>query len=419
MVAQAPGSGNSGQGNQGGSGSPGGSSGQGNSNQGSTTTTSSQSQQSQSLTTTNPFAASTTTASPTSTSTSTSKSGVQKGVIIGGVVGGLAALLVLALIAIWCLQRRKKRQLAAKNGTAQPVTYSGLNSAFAGVPFRNSQQNLSPQQTQSLLPGAAQYSQHDSTHSSNPGLGIRGGASSIPMTSSADTDLFLPTYTESQASVHSSPVIGQLHAPQYSPIDANVSPLSSRAPTNLHNISPQTTGAPTMHNISPQTTGGPSMLARDTMGFPVDQDFEMIRLTEPVPHIPVPIVAPIPRHPLVHQDSLERQVRAGMVTSPSPVPSTLEPVNPARLRILSQGTSRESPILGNDPTHVRILPQGTGSSIGVSASGLGGGLNRNDTQRTVSSVSSMGQSIISDGALERMGIGAGVNPTPKPAPYPH
>lgn len=414
MVAQAPGSGSPGQGNQGGSG------GQGNSIQGSTTTTtSSHSQQSQTSTTTNPFAASTTTASSTSTSTSTSKSGVQKGAIIGGVVGGLAALLVLSLIAIWCLQRRKKRQLAAKNGTAEPVTYSVLNSAFAGVPFRNSQQNLSPQQTQSLLPGAAQYGQHDSTNSSNAGLGIRGGASSMPMTSSADTDLFLPTYAESQASVHSSPVIGQLHTPQYSPIDATVSPLSSRALTNLHNISPQTTGAPPLQNISPQTTGGPSMIARDTMGFPVEQDFEMVRLTEPVPHIPVPIVAPIPRHPLVHQDSLERQVRAGMVTSPSPALSTLGPVNPARLRILSQGTPRESPILGNDPTHVRILPQGTGSTIGLGASGLGGGLNRNDTQRTVSSVSSMGLSIISDGALERMGVGAGVNPTPKPAPYPH
>jgi hypothetical protein len=386
MVAQAPGSsGSQGQGNQGGAG-------QGNTNQGSTTTTTSQSQQP--TTTSNPFAASTTAHSPTSTSTSTSSSaGVQKGAIIGAVVGGVVALLVLALLATWCLQRRKKRQLAAKNGTAEPVTYTGLNSAFAGVPFRHSGQNLSPQQTQSLLQGAGQ---HGNTH--NTGLGIRGGASNIPMTSSADTDLFLPTYAESQAanSVHSSPTIGHLHTPQYSPIESNVSPLSTRAPTNPHNISPQTTG------------GASSLTARDTMGFPVEQDFEMVRLTEPVPHIPVPIVSPIPRHPLVQQDSLERVVREGMVPSPSPAMSTLQPINPARLRVMSQETPRESPVLGNDPTHVRLLPEGTGSTI------QGGGLMRNNT---VSTVSSMGQSIISDGALERMGVGA-YNPKP-PTSYPH
>jgi hypothetical protein len=400
MVAQAPGQGNQGQG---GSGSQ-----QGQGSPTSTTTT----LQTQSTTTTNPFAASTTSKAPTATSTSTAtSSGVSKGVLIGGIVGGIGVLIVLAVLAICCLQRRKKRQLAAKQNTAETVSYSGLNSAFAGVPFRHSQ-NLSPQQTQSLLPGAAQ---HGSTHSSS-GSAMRGGASSMQMTSSADTDLFLPTYAESQAanSVHSSPVVGhQLHTPQYSPIETNVSPLSTRAPVALH-------------NISPQTTGGGYSIARDTMGFPLEEDFEMIRLTEPVPQTPVSIVAPIPRHPLVQQDSLERVVREGMGSSPSPAMSTLEPaVNPARLRVLSQNTPRESPILGNDPTHVRLLPQGTGSTSsgpmvmtgGGLGLGLGGGLSRNDTQRTVSTVSSMGPSVISDTELDRMGVGAPVNPTPKPGMY--
>ncbi len=73
-----------------------------------------------------------------------------------------------------------------------------------------------------------------------------------------------------------------------------------------------------------------------------------------------------------------------------PEPSNL---NPARLRVLSQEMLRESPILGLNS--VRIAPDATTNHD----------IRRNDTQRTVSSVSSMGMSVVSDGELERLGVG--------------
>jgi hypothetical protein len=170
-------------------------------------------------------------------------------------------------------------------------------------------------------------------------------------------------------------------------------------------ISPQTTGASVMvrpHSavsertqmLTPQPTGVtlPILLpqhTRDTMGFPIEQ--EEIRLA---PAMPTTIVSPVPRHPLVHQDSLERVVRQGLMPSESPEPSNL---NPGRLRVLSQEMPRESPILGLNS--VRIAPQPAAN----------GGVRRNDTQRTVSSVSSLGISVVSDGELERLGVGVGVD----------
>ena len=169
-------------------------------------------------------------------------------------------------------------------------------------------------------------------------------------------------------------------------------------------ISPQTTGASVMvrphtavseqtQMLTPQPTGVtlPVLLpqhTRDTMGFPIER--EEIRL---VPAMPTTIVSPVPRHPLVHQDSLERVVRQGLRPSESPEPSNL---NPDRLRVLSQEMPRESPILGLNS--VRMAPQAA----------VNDGVRRNDTQRTVSSVSSMGVSVVSDGELERLGVGVGI-----------
>jgi hypothetical protein len=354
---------------------------------------------------------------PTSTSTS---SGVHKGAIIGGIVGGLAGLLLISLLGVWLLNRRKKRQSGATTRKTQPVTYTSLNSVFRGVRFNRSN-SQSPHD--SLLP-QSQVSQ--SPNSNLSGVALRGGAASYGQRDSgSETDNLPPSYAESQmrASVAS---LGRVRAPRRASSDTIVSPLSPSIPEDAHPISPQTTGTSTYMSlqqlwhtneppaISPQTPGAsaiirshtsvseqtqgltpqptetmPALLpqrTRDTMGFSMGP--EEIRLPPAMPTI----VAPVPRHPLVQQDSLERVVREGLTPSESPEPSNL---NPARLRVLSQEMPRESPILGLNS--VRIAPDATSNNF----------VRRNDTQRTVSSVSSMGISVVSDGELERLGVGVG------------
>jgi hypothetical protein len=357
--------------------------------------------------------------SPTSTSIS---SGVHKGAIIGSIVGGVASLLLISLLGVWLLQRRKQRQNGARARKTRPITYAGLNSVFRGVPF-NRTSSQSPHN--SLLP-QPQVSQ--GSNSSLSGVALRGGAASYGQhESGSEMDNLPPSYAESQMSA-SMTSLGRLHTTQRTNSDTSVSPLSSRAPGDAHTISPQTTGATYMSlqrlwatnespTISPQTTGASVMVrphtavseqtqmltpqptgvtlpvllpqhTRDTMGFPIER--EEIRL---VPAMPTTIVSPVPRHPLVHQDSLERVVRQGLRPSESPEPSNL---NPDRLRVLSQEMPRESPILGLNS--VRMAPQAA----------VNDGVRRNDTQRTVSSVSSMGVSVVSDGELERLGVGVGI-----------
>ena len=190
--------------------------------------------------------------------------------------------------------------------------------------------------------------------------------------------------------------------------------MSVRHPdgTPTTGISPQTTGGeiPFMMpqhtrdtGISPQTTGGeiPLMMSqnmRDTMGFPVDgSDIGIHRTSTPG----FPIVAPVPRHPLVHQDSLERVVREGMNATPElQGVNMLGPRNGPAGRVLSQELMRESPVLGQlNPVRLQ----------GATAPGnLGGGVQRFESQRTVSSVSSMGISVVSDTELERLGVGSRV-----------
>jgi hypothetical protein len=138
---------------------------------------------------------------------------------------------------------------------------------------------------------------------------------------------------------------------------------------------------------------------RDTMGFPVDgSDIGLNRLSTPG----LPIVAPIPRHALVHQDSLERVVREGMMNGTPELQdvSLLGPRNGPTGRVLSQELMRESPILGLNPVRMQGAP----------TSNVGGGVQRFESQRTLSSVSSMGISVVSDTELERLGVGSRSRP---------
>jgi hypothetical protein len=64
-------------------------------------------------------------------------------------------------------------------------------------------------------------------------------------------------------------------------------------------------------------------------------------------------------------------------------------------------TTNESPLLGEGSL---TFPQTAVSGAGGVNNGLGVG--RMNTQRTVSTVSSMGISVVSDGELERLGVGS-------------
>jgi hypothetical protein len=370
-------------------------------------------------TTTSSTTAHTSTLSSHSSPTSNSASpGVHKSAIIGGIVGGVAGLLLISLLGVWLLNRRKKRQSGARARKTQPVTYSSLNSVFRGVPFNRSN-SQSPHD--SLLP-QSQVSQ--SSNSNLSGVVLRGGAASYGQRDSgSETDNLPPSYAESQmrASMAS---LGRLRPTHSTNSDTIVSPLSPSIPEDADPISPQTTGTSTFMSLQrlwhtneptaiPSQTPGASAIirshtsvseqtqvltpqpteimpalvqqrTRDTMGFPIEP--EEIRMPPAMPSI----VAPVPRHPLVQQDSLERVVREGLMPSESPEPGNL---NPARLRVLSQEMPRESPILGLNS--VRIAPDAATND----------GVRRNDTQRTISSVSSMGISVVSDGELERLGVG--------------
>lgn len=371
-----------GQGQQGGAGSSNGGSGdQGNPTQATSTAATSQGF---ATSTSSPGSSTTQTNHPTSTASSSSSSS-SKTAVIGGVVGGIAGLLVLSLILICFLNRRKKKQIAIENGTAQPVTYAGLNSAFAGVPFGQGS-NRSP--TSSFTPRPLLL--NDSrTNSSHPDIGMRGGHNSP-----AESDMFLPTYAESQASIRGTSTLGRLNT-AHSPASTNISPLSSAGIHTAHDFS--TSDLPPVPPLAFHSR------ERDTMGFPIEPGMESPALSSPglaspgfetihiEPEAPTPIISPRPRHPLVHQASLESQVRQGME---SPEPSQI--INPNRLRVLSQEIPRESPILGLNS--VNIHPAGQ-SNLNPNV-----GIDRMASQRTVSSIGSM-PPVVSDAELDNLGVG--------------
>jgi len=328
--------------------------------------------------------------SPTTTSTVASSSGSNKDAVIGGVVGAIGGLLLLSLIASYFI-RKRSIQKSTENDHGMPVAYTGMEASFAGhSPLSHSSV---PGDRDNLLP--APLFTH-STNTSHSGVGIRGDETTfdqnfeIPSLGSMP-----PTYAESVSTTHALHRHGTLHAPS----EGDVSPLSSRDPGEAHTISPQVTGATIPFFLVPHGTG-------DTMGFPIDEDTQTIRIQS---ETPTPIVAPVPVYPLIRQDSLERVVRQGL-QSETPVPDA---GNPNRLRVLSQVMARESPILG-DMNPVRMY-QPPASSEGDS--GLGrrisqrqpplshsgnSGLGRNVSQRTVDSVIS----VISDRELERLGVGS-------------
>jgi hypothetical protein len=271
------------------------------------------------------------------------------------------------------------------------VAYTGLEASFAGhSPLSHSSV---PGDRDNLLP--APLFTH-STNTSHSGVGIRGDETTFNQNFEISSlGSMPPTYAESVSTTYTLNRQGTLHAPT----EGDVSPLSSRDPGEVHTISPQVTGATIPFFLVPHGTG-------DTMGFPIDEDAQTIRIQS---EAPTPIVAPVPVYPLIHQDSLERVVRQGL-QSETPVPET---GNPNRLRVLSQAMARESPILGDmNPVRMYQPPASSEGDSGLDRkisqrqppllhSG-NSGLGRNVSQRTMDSVIS----VISDGELERLGVGS-------------
>lgn len=334
----------------------------------------------------------------TSTSTSTS-SGNQKGAIIGGVVGGLCGLLIIALIGVWLLQRRKKKQIAKQNGSTEPTTYAGLNASFSGVPF-GSAVNQRPHN--SLVPPPL-FQSHTNTSATGSGAPLRDGeASPYGRDSASEGDHFLPSYAESQSDIsrRMRNSLGRIDTSGHLHDSAYVSPVSTGP------FSPRSQGTPYQHTptFTPQQTYDTMGFPRDhhhtgmdpldlppmprlpagsrdtidTMGFPV----ETTQTEMPVSQGEVPIESPRPVYPTTHQNSLERVTRQDTGMSESPV--------------LGFGDRQPPRKFGPHPG-----PPSTSANYGMPS-----GVSRNISVKTVSSMNSYAPPMVSDAELERLGVGS-------------
>ncbi|KAM3070078.1 hypothetical protein ACMFMG_003890 [Clarireedia jacksonii] len=208
------------------------------------------------------------TISPSPTmSPSTSSSGLsssQRTAIIAGILGGVGAVLIISLLAIYCLQKRKVKKQGEK-GSAEPSTYSQVNSSFAGVPFlKTTSQPRTPQHfnvVDTSYQGAGPY--------------MRGGQPNhfdVFHDSAMETDQFLPTYDQTQAQItapnplHLIPTTG---ASSLSPSD----PFASR-PTTRDPFTDQNRLSQNSLTISsgPNTSVRGRLVRHDTMGFPLDDE---------------------------------------------------------------------------------------------------------------------------------------------------
>ncbi|EKD18746.1 uncharacterized protein L3040_008750 [Drepanopeziza brunnea f. sp. 'multigermtubi'] len=348
-----------------------------------------------------------------SSAVATSKSALLKmgdthALIIGTVTGGVGALILICVVTL-CFVNRRKKQRKEKKAGAEPVSYIGVNQAFAGVPFRQSQlsSQLSPRPLLQAYPNSAL----------SPGL---------------RSDKQWPSFRDNERDdiadqYFASPLPSPAHPPDSSRDHASVQARSHfEKPTNIgrHSRSNSTGSQLTLHDLSEAhvlSVHGPLSpgfqlpdfefqsqrdtmgTQRDTMGFPIDA---------PQPIVPNPgqtqlnsmtpvLLAPKPLHPPTSQDPLERVVRDRTLTS-SPAPSISAS---DRVRVLSTEFRQDSPILGMQGSQVVIRE----SAAPRVPSGLGFGLGADDTRTTVSYISTMSP-VVRDGELESPRMGARPQP---------
>jgi hypothetical protein len=430
--------------------------------------------------------------SSTASTDSLGLSGKDRGIIIGSVIGGVAGLGIILVLVLCLLGTRKKakKQKVAENqnrATVESRTYTGLNEAFAGVPFRRSNQSQSDKLLRGMQSPSPIYSPttpghlgvRDGTISRSPSpytitpeasirmvpsdpsllLSYMDGAPQTPRTlgrsvSARESNKAfrysrdLPTTPSRSLSDRvTGRFSGQVDTSRISTVD-EVSLSSPKK--NAESNSPQAAFKPPSPNMprssnqsTPTTPRFPFRQGTrdtvDTMGFPLESEYNFE--PEQSPYKNLSIVAPVPRSPLHKQTGvLEQVARDGLDSTPAPSPLS----NPALLAITRQSSdssrslstpspnpsmvpppldlkdsrnsnvvshifsgemsTRESPVLGMRGPPVRISPHHQNFPPQVQGNRLTG-VGRKESVRSNMTVSSAMPSVVSDGTLERLGVG--------------
>lgn len=305
--------------------------------------------------TTTPTQDSTPTSIPTAAASSSSNS--NKAVIAGGVVGGLAGLFLIFLALVWFLNRRQKKRLIARKD-AEPVSYENLNEAYNSESFAHQNDRNSYNTPPSFSAGAIAYNSNPDTRGEQHPY-------------AADENYYggtyaLPSYAQSQASVSGGLPLRQLNTFQQQVPSTSLQPTRSQYQGNTPVNSPESDQPPFS---LPQS--------RDPIAFAMSQEASSLqRQSTPA----LPLIAPIPRHP-ISQTDLERSAGEALRDEQRP--------QSAVSRAESPGRGFETVSLYSE---VSEMPRN-------------GGLQRGNTQRTVSTVSSLGVSVIHETELESLGVG--------------
>ncbi|TGO23740.1 hypothetical protein BPAE_0123g00300 [Botrytis paeoniae] len=358
-------------------------------------------------TTTSNSQSQTNSAFPTSTPSSSGLSSTERTAIIAGVLGGVGALLIISLIAIYLLQRRKTKKAAGRKEVTQQVSYNGLNSSFAGVPFikRNSQGSDSEISRPPMV-----------ADTSYQGAYMRGGQSSYPdLSSDMETDRFLPNDEETQQRMtgggngYHSPS-NHLGSPTQDPF-TDQNRLSQLTQNRLSQLSQNVESAPRPG----------SLVRHDTMGFPLDDDDtsyigpdgEQHRLSR-IMHSPrtsilePTIIAPAPIRPTVSHENLERGLNGNQdLHQNRAVPQHLDSLtsNYDTPYDVENENDTVPPMYGGVQS-LSPTPMESGTWIAARnphlAAAFGNDMHRNSSTRTQSSFA---PSVISDTELDRLGVG--------------
>lgn len=363
-----------------------------------------------------PIVAATPTAAATTTAVSRPMSpGLSKTFLIGTVIGCVGILLLLSVLALLLVDRRRKQRKEQKTG-AEPVSYKGLDEAFTGVPFRESQIN-GQRSPITLVP--SNYSTAYPTSSfgpPTPGLITRETDRFFPNTRDGDRD-----NTSITDQYFASPLVSSFPSPAQSSVrshdrslilkhtytqkvaDArrcshsrgwsNGSQLTLHDPSDAHVLSAYGPLSPEYQasHLSPRRE-----TQRDTMGFPIEPPPPAALVPDPDElrlHSLTPVLeSPRSRRSLARPDSVELALREGVHSASS----THSDYEFGRVPMRAESPA-ESPVLGLKGVHVLIQ-----NPAAQSLAPPGAELERTNTQK---SVSTMGP-VIGDEELYQLGVGA-------------
>ncbi|EPE24979.1 hypothetical protein GLAREA_11560 [Glarea lozoyensis ATCC 20868] len=328
-----------------------------------------------------------------------------RGAIIGGVIGGVAGLGITLVLVLFLLGTRKKakKQRAAENknrATIEERSYTGLNEAFAGVPFRRSGQSQDVKLLRSLQSPSPVYSPttpgnlgaHERSMSRSPSPYLITPEASLRMVPSDPALLHsfidgtpprslnrslsaresdrsfrysrdLPgTPARSLSDRVTSRFSIKVDSSRFSTVDEVSLSSPKRAGDSIRTTSAHDTSKPSTPNlpVSPNSSTpltpqfpfhyGTTRDTLDTMGFPVGSDSD----SEPPrsPYTDLPLVSPIPRSPLHKQKGVLERVARGDVTTTQP-----SPLSNIALLALARQSSDSSHSLYTPPSPEPSSPQ--------------------------------------------------------------